>query len=69
MLKWLEIVHIAQTLALNDEQDTLIWKFEANGLFSVKSMCDVINFRGVAPVNIHSVWKIKVPPKIHFFLW
>jgi hypothetical protein len=69
MIKWLEIVQIAQTLNLNNEQDTLIWKFEANGMFSVKSMYVVVNFRGVAPVDIHSVWKIKVPPKIHFFLW
>jgi hypothetical protein len=69
MIKWFEIVQITQTLSLNDEQDTLIWKFEANGLFSVKSMYAIINFRGVMPVNVHSVWKIKVPPKIHFFLW
>jgi hypothetical protein len=68
MLKWLEIVQIAQTLNLNNEQDTMILKFEANDMFSVKSMFVVVNFRGVAPVNIHSVWMIKEPPKIHFFL-
>jgi hypothetical protein len=55
MIKWFEIVQLAQTLSLNDEQDTLIWKFEANGLFSVKSMYAIINFRGVMPVNVHSV--------------
>jgi hypothetical protein len=32
-------------------------------------MYHVINFRVVLPVNVHSVWKIKVPSKIHFFLW
>jgi hypothetical protein len=69
MIKWFEIVQIAQTLSLNNEQDTLVWKFEANGLFSVKSMYVVINFRGVLPISVHSVWKIKVTPKIHFFLW
>jgi hypothetical protein len=46
MIKWFEIVQIAQTLSLNDEQDTLIWKFEANGLFIVKSMYAIINFWG-----------------------
>jgi hypothetical protein len=69
MIKWFEIVQIAQTLSLNNEQDTLVWKFEANGLFSVKSMYAVINFCGVLPISVHSVRKIKVPPKIHFFLW
>jgi hypothetical protein len=29
----------------------------------------VINFRGVTPVYIPSVWKLIVPPRIHFFLW
>jgi hypothetical protein len=51
IVKLYEIVQIAQTLNLNDEQDTLIWKFEANFLFSVMSMYAVINFRGVVPVN------------------
>ena len=32
-------------------------------------MYDVVNFRGITPVNISAVWEIKVPPKIHFFLW
>jgi hypothetical protein len=32
-------------------------------------MYAVINFGGTLPVNIHCVWKLKVPPKIHFFLW
>jgi hypothetical protein len=32
-------------------------------------MYAVVNFRGVVPVDIHCVWKIKMPPKIHFFLW
>jgi hypothetical protein len=29
----------------------------------------VINFRGVTPVYVLAVWKIIVPPRIHFFLW
>jgi hypothetical protein len=29
----------------------------------------VIKFKGILPVNVHLVWDIKVPPKIHFFLW
>jgi hypothetical protein len=69
MIKWFEIVQIAKTLSLNNDQDALVWKLEANGIFSVKSMYAVVNFRGILPVSVHSVWKIKVPPKIHFFLW
>jgi hypothetical protein len=54
---------------LSLESDTLVWKFEPNGLFSVKSMYAIINFRGITLVHVHSVWKLKLPPKIHFFLW
>jgi predicted transcriptional regulator YheO len=66
MVKWFEIVQIAQNLSLNNEQDTLVWKFEANGLFSLKSMYVVINFRGVLPISVHSVWKMKAPPEDSF---
>jgi hypothetical protein len=38
MLQWLEILQIAQTLHLSSESDTFVWKFEPNGVFSVKSM-------------------------------
>jgi hypothetical protein len=69
MLQWYEIIQIAQTLHLDDEDDALIWMWEANGIYSVKSMYAIINFRGVLPVNIHSTWNLKVPPKIHLFMW
>jgi hypothetical protein len=69
MLQWFEIQQIAQTILLNDSKDCLIWKWEANGVYSVKSLYAVVNFGGVQTIDIHSVWKIKVPPKIHFFLW
>jgi hypothetical protein len=29
----------------------------------------VINFRGIKPLDIHGVWKNKIPPKIHLFFW
>jgi hypothetical protein len=69
MLQWFEIQQIAQTISFDGTKDSLIWNWEANGIYSVKSMYAVINFGGIKPVNIHCVWKIKIPPKIHFFLW
>jgi hypothetical protein len=69
MLQWLEILQIAQTLHLSSERDTLVWKFEPNGVFSVNSMYAMINFRGIVPIHVHSIWKLKLPPKIQFFLW
>jgi hypothetical protein len=40
--------------------------WEANEVYSVKSMYATINFRGILPSNVMS---IKVPPKIHLFIW
>jgi hypothetical protein len=54
MLQWYKIIHIAETLQLVEENDALIWMWEPNGIYSVRSMYVVINFRGILPVNIHS---------------
>jgi len=29
----------------------------------------VINFRGIQSVLVPALWSIKVPPRVHFFLW
>jgi hypothetical protein len=68
-LKWYEIVQIAKTIQFTQDPDTLVWKFTSNGFHNVKSMYAVVNFRGIRTIDVQSVWKVKVPPKIHFFLW
>jgi hypothetical protein len=67
MLQLFEILQIAQTIQLTLDSDALIWMWEAGGVDNVKSMYDVINFRGIMPINVHCVWSLKIPPKIHFF--
>jgi hypothetical protein len=69
MLQWFEILQISQSIHLTSDSDALIWIWEANGVYAVKSMYLVVNFRGIKTIDIHCVWKLKVPPKIHFFLW
>jgi hypothetical protein len=69
MLQWFEIQQIAQSISFDGTKDSLIWIWKASGSYSVKSMYDVIKFGGITPVNIHCVWKLKVPQKIDFFLW
>jgi hypothetical protein len=46
----------------------LVWQFQSSGIYSSQSLYAIINFRGVKPVYLPSVWKIIVPPRIHFFL-
>lgn len=65
---WLEIVELAATISLSDEE-SLIWQFSSNGVYSSQSLYKVINFRGVLPVNVPAVWSIKIPPRVQLFLW
>ena len=69
MVKWFELLHIAESVHLGEEDDAIIWKWEAKGTYSVSSLYSVINFRGVIPVNIPVVWKLSVPPRLHVFMW
>jgi hypothetical protein len=66
---WEEVVSIASALVLNGEEDELIWKFQSSRVYSSQSLYVVINFQGVTPVYVPSVWSLMVPPRVHFFLW
>jgi hypothetical protein len=69
MIKWHELLNIAQTISLSRCEDSLIWKLEPNGIYTVNPFYVVVNFRGILPLYVHAVWSAKVPPNIHFFLW
>jgi hypothetical protein len=69
MSQWLEVVQIASSLQYSEEEDTMIWKFNSSGKFSVQSLYTVINDKGVRQIFTPVVWKLKVPPKLHIFLW
>jgi hypothetical protein len=58
---WLEIVQLASTISFSDEEDTLIWKFTSNGVYTSQSLYKIINFRGDIPVHVPNVWSIKIP--------
>jgi hypothetical protein len=66
---WEEVVSIAESVNFTPEEDELIWQFQSSGVYSTQSLYGVINFRGVIPVFLPAVWKLPIPPRIHFFLW
>jgi hypothetical protein len=66
---WEEVLSIAASLELNNEDDEPVWQYNSSGVYSSQSLYRVINFRGVLPVFVPVVWKLRVPPRIHFFLW
>jgi hypothetical protein len=67
---WDEVVRLATTtICFSDEEDSLIWQFSSNGIYSSQSLYKTINNRGVLPIYVSAVWSLKVPLRIHFFLW
>jgi hypothetical protein len=63
------VVSIAFTMALNEDDDEMVWQFHSSGVYSSHSLYKVINFRGVAPIYMRAVWKLSIPPRVHLFLW
>lgn len=56
-------------LSLNTLKDIVIWKFN-KGLFTTKSCYNaLLNLDNRSEGNWTKIWKIKVPPKIHIFIW
>jgi hypothetical protein len=69
MQRWYDLKSIADSIQFDGTTDSLIWKFEAKGVYSVSSLYAIVNFRGIMPVHIPSVWKLKIPPRVYVFLW
>jgi hypothetical protein len=67
--RWLELVEIVSSVRFNNDGDALVWQLDSKGVYTSQSLYSVINFRGVVPINIPVVWKIKIPPRIQIFLW
>jgi hypothetical protein len=69
MDQWLELVQIAGSIHLSNDEDAIIWQYESKGRYSVQSLYAVVNNRGVQQVFTPLVWKIQVPPRLHIFFW
>ena len=63
------VLQLASTITFSFEEDALIWRFSSNGVYNSQSLYRIINFRGVIPVHVSAVWSLKIPPRVHFFLW
>jgi len=66
---WWELVNLMSEVTLSEEEDQIIWAYSSSGKYSVQSLYAVVNFRGISPVFISSIWKLHIPPRVQFFLW
>ena len=66
---WWELVNLMSEVTLFEEEDQIIWAYSSSGKYSVQSLYAVVNFRGISPVFVSSIWKLPIPPRVQFFLW
>ena len=56
---WMEIAQLASTINFSAEEDTMIWQFTSNGMYSSQSLYRSINFRGIIPVYRLDLWPLR----------
>jgi hypothetical protein len=66
---WEELLSITSSICFSDKDNEMVWMFKSFRVYSSHSLYRVVNFRGVKPIFLPIVWKLHVPPRIHFFLW
>ena len=67
--EWAAILNIISSISFTHETDNIAWRWSESGLFTVKSLYQFLNFRGVQPTTTLLWWKLPVPPKIRAFMW
>jgi hypothetical protein len=65
---WEELVNLVSTVEFLEEEDSLVWQYQSYGIYSSQSLYAIINFIGVQPIYLPAVWKLTIPPRMHFFL-
>jgi hypothetical protein len=66
--EWNKILTDVLNVQLESESDTICWKLEGNGVFSVQSTYNALTCSDSGPYY-KNIWKGKIPPKIKIFLW
>lgn len=67
--QWDDLVQIVSAVDFTSEPDQMIWKLNNSGIYSSQSLYAIVNFKGIQPVFVPSLWNIYVPLRIHMFLW
>ena len=68
--EWYSLVSQMRVVHLDiDETDTLSWRWNTNGRFTVNSFYSWLEYGGIQNVTFNTIWKAKIPFKIKIFLW
>ena len=53
----------------NTKLDSLHWRWTTNKKFTVKSLYEWLDYRGIPNTTFDTIWSSKIPLKIKVFLW
>jgi hypothetical protein len=60
MQQWYDLESIATNIIFTIDIDDLLWQYESAGVYSSSSLYALINFEGVTPMFIPTVWKLYI---------
>lgn len=69
LARWDELINLVKQVVLSGSPDQPVWMLDSSSKYSVKSFYKMINFGGIPSEIKDDIWKIKIPPNIHVFLW
>lgn len=69
MTEWTSILYKLSTLSFTHATDKIAWKWETSGSFTVRSLYEFLNFRGVALIKPTLRWHLHIPYRIRVFMW
>ncbi len=65
----LDLREIISSINFEPSPDNIVWRWDKDGRFSVRSAYNFIVFDGVDDNTVRHLWRIKIPPKVKLFLW
>ena len=60
---------MARNTSFTHNSDNIAWRWNTSGSFTVRSIYQILNFRGVNDNKFAVVWELPIPPKIRIFVW
>ena len=64
LVSQLRVVHL-----VIDQIDTLSWRWNNNGRFTIHSLYIWLEYGGIKNVTFYTIWRANIPFKIKIFLW
>ncbi|XP_020253791.1 uncharacterized protein LOC109830842 [Asparagus officinalis] len=63
------LLNLIGSYQISTHSDIPIWSLTTNGMYSVKSFYQLLNFRGIKSPFYKVIWKNAIPSKVSVFIW